>query len=94
MNPPATAESIENPATTETIKTFSCHDGNHKQNKAETMKNRFLRRRKPQTKTTTDTIKKRWMMSTTETIKRPDGFRDELSIYKYISIYVYKYILI
>ena len=33
------------------------------------------------------------MLSTTETInkKRPDGFRDELSIYIYIHIYIYIY---
>ena len=38
----------------------------------------------------TKTIKQRWMSSTTETIKkRPDGFRDELSIYIYTHIHTH-----
>ena len=82
LNPPATAESIENPAT-ETIKKrfFPATKETIKKPTTETITkndscddgNHKNQRRKPFNKN-------RWMMSTTETVKRkrPDGFRDKL----------------
>ena len=91
MDPPAAAESTKNPATetkttcfpatTETVQKEN-NDGNHYKNVSCHDGNHLNK--------TTQTLNKRWMMSTMETIKkRPDGFRDELSIYVCMYIYIY-----
>ena len=91
MDPPAAAESTKNPATETINKRFPATTETIKRKpKTETIK-KFPATTETIQKPTTETVTKRWMLSTTGKVKkRPDGFRDELSMYIYIYICIYR----